>query len=120
MTPFQFLHTRQANSSTMRNTLHPTGVVGLSRDSASGALSLLSGSPFAAGLAPGYITGDAFGRFVYVANSGDTSGTAGISGFTVNATTGELVAMPGSPFAATQKPHRLRGRRNCQVRLRGQ
>jgi len=82
----------------------PTGVVGLSRDSASGALSLLAGSPYAAGDAPGFISGDVFGRFVYVANSGDNIGTAAISGFTVNTTTGELVAMSGSPFTAGQNP----------------
>jgi 6-phosphogluconolactonase (cycloisomerase 2 family) len=82
----------------------PSGVVGLSRDSASGALSLLAGSPYAAGAAPGFISGDVFGRFVYVANSGDAIGTAAISGFTVNTTTGELVAMAGSPFAAGQNP----------------
>jgi len=77
----------------------PTGVVGLSRDSASGALSLLAGSPYAAGAAPGFISGDVFGRFVYVANSGDATGTAAISGFTVNTTTGELVAAGLSPFS---------------------
>lgn len=82
----------------------PTGVVGLSRDSASGALSLLAGSPYAAGSAPGFISGDVFGRFVYVANSGDAVGIAAISGFKVNTTTGELVAMAGSPFAAGQNP----------------
>lgn len=82
----------------------PTGVVGLSRDSASGSLSLLAGSPFAAGLAPGFVMGDVNGRFVFVANSGDAGGTAAISAFTVNTTTGQLSAISGSPFAAGANP----------------
>ncbi|WP_169314399.1 lactonase family protein [Turneriella parva] len=81
----------------------PQGVVGYARNTTSGSLSLIGGSPFAAGAAPGFVTGDAQGRFVYVANSGDTSLTAGISAFQV-AADGALVAINGSPFASGLNP----------------
>ena len=82
---------------------NPAGVVSYNRDLVGGSLSLMTGSPFQAGQAPGFVTGDPQGRFVYVANSGDTTDTAGISGFQV-AANGALVAMPGSPFPAQQNP----------------
>ena len=81
----------------------PTGVVSYIRDMSTGSLSLMNGSPFQAGLAPGFVTGDPHGRFVYVANSGDTSLAAGVSGFQVGAD-GALVAMPGSPYASGMNP----------------
>jgi 6-phosphogluconolactonase len=48
------------------------------------------------GAAPKGVTIDPTGSFLYVANSGD--GT--VSAFTINATTGELTGVAGSPFAA--------------------
>ena len=48
------------------------------------------------GAAPKGITIDPTGSFLYVSNSGD--GT--VSAFTINATTGELTGIPGSPFVA--------------------
>jgi 6-phosphogluconolactonase (cycloisomerase 2 family) len=48
------------------------------------------------GAAPKGVTIDPTGSFLYVSNSGD--GT--VSGFTINATTGELTAIAGSPFVA--------------------
>ncbi len=48
------------------------------------------------GAAPKGVTIDPTGSFLYVSNSGD--GT--VSAFTINATTGELTAIPGSPFVA--------------------
>jgi 6-phosphogluconolactonase (cycloisomerase 2 family) len=49
------------------------------------------------GAAPRGVTIDPTGSFLYVANSGD--GT--VSGFTINATTGELTPIAGSPFFST-------------------
>ena len=41
-----------------------------------------------------------FGQFSYVANQGDNT----VSGYTVNATTGALTPIPGSPFPAGSFP----------------
>jgi 6-phosphogluconolactonase len=62
--------------------------------SGTGALTAVSGSPFAAGTTPTSVTVDPSGRFVYVANGGSNN----ISAFTINARTGALVAVSGSPF----------------------
>ena len=64
-------------------------------DDSTGALTTISGSPFATAGADS-ITSDPTGRFLFVGN--DTTGQ--ISVFQINATTGALVAAPGSPFAA--------------------
>lgn len=82
----------------------PNGVVAFSRNATSGALALLSGSPFSAGFAPGFVTGDLQGRFVYVANSGDGVGNVSVSAYTVNATSGALSQITGSPFASGLNP----------------
>ena len=76
-------------------------------DSTSGALTPVTGSPFSNGSQDSPIDIDfgAEGKFVYVSNLGtnpdgsfnlsDTS----LSGFSLNPSTGELVALTGSPFA---------------------
>ena len=71
-------------------------VSGYSVNAATGALTPVPGSPFAAGLSPYSVTVDPTGKFVYVANYFD--GT--VSAYTINATTGALTSVPGSPFAA--------------------
>ena len=64
-------------------------------DHTSGALTAVSGSPFATAGADS-ITSDPAGRFLFVGNQ--TTGS--VSVFQINATTGALVAAPGSPFFA--------------------
>jgi 6-phosphogluconolactonase len=64
-------------------------------DQTSGALTAISGSPFATAGADS-IASDPAGRFLFVGN--DITGQ--ISVFQVNATTGALVAASGSPFSA--------------------
>ena len=64
-------------------------------DHTSGALTTISGSPFATAGADS-ITSDPAGRFLFVGNQ--TTGS--VSVFQINATTGALVAAPGSPFFA--------------------
>lgn len=64
-------------------------------DHTTGALTAISGSPFATAGADS-ITSDPLGRFLFVGNS--TTGK--ISVFQINSTTGALVAAPGSPFSA--------------------
>ncbi len=78
-------------------------VVGYSRDTITGALTLMASSSYAAGLAPGFVSGDINGRFIFVANSGDVVGTSGAHGFTVGAN-GALTAIPGSPFTTGKNP----------------
>jgi 6-phosphogluconolactonase len=64
-------------------------------DRTTGALSAISGSPFAT-FAADSITSDPTGRFLFAGN--DTTGQ--ISVFQINATTGALTATAGSPFSA--------------------
>jgi 6-phosphogluconolactonase len=70
---------------------------------ATGALTPVAGSPFAAGGNPHslvlqpYSPFDYFSEFLYTANSDGNSST--ISGFNVDTNTGALTALSGSPFA---------------------
>jgi 6-phosphogluconolactonase (cycloisomerase 2 family) len=63
---------------------------------ADGSLTQIQGSPVAAGTGPCSAAVHPSGGFVYVANSG----SANVSGYSINATTGALTALTGSPFAA--------------------
>jgi 6-phosphogluconolactonase len=67
----------------------------------SGALTLIAGtSTFATGSGATSIASDPRGRFIYVVNEwADT-----VSGFSVDAATGALTPVPGSPFAAGVRP----------------
>lgn len=67
---------------------------------ASGALTAVSGSPFAAGTNPMSVSTDLAGRFAYVANNGSNN----VSAFGINQTTGALSPITGSPFAAGTGP----------------
>jgi 6-phosphogluconolactonase (cycloisomerase 2 family) len=65
-----------------------------------GALSAVTGSPFGAGTGPNIVAVDPTGKFVYVPNTGVLSLIAGnISAYNINATTGALSTVTGSPFA---------------------
>jgi 6-phosphogluconolactonase len=61
-----------------------------------GALNEISGSPYTVGTGATGVTVDPTGAFVFVANKGSNN----ISGFTLNATSGQLTAISGSPFAS--------------------
>jgi len=63
---------------------------------AGGELTQVSGSPVAAGTDPCSVAVHPSGSFVYVANSG----SANVSGYSVDANTGVLTAIAGSPFGA--------------------
>ena len=68
-----------------------------------GVLTPVPGSPFAAGLAPFLVTFNTSSSgqlFAYVANQGSND----ISGYAINATTGVLTPVLGSPFAAGTTP----------------
>ncbi len=65
-----------------------------------GTLTAITGSPFTAGTATtlnGLVV-DPTGRFLFVASMG---GTGGVVGYTIEATTGALTLIPGSPFRNT-------------------
>ena len=70
-----------------------------------GALTQVSGSPFATGGIPGGIPFSVAinpaGTLAFVANSADNT----VSVYSINATTGALTAVPGSPFAAGTNPY---------------
>ncbi len=69
-------------------------------NSSTGALRAVAGSPFAAGYSPTSVTVHPSGRFVYVANLGDST----VSAYTINSSTGALRAVAGSPFATANGP----------------
>ncbi len=69
-------------------------------DRTSGALTLVVGSPFAAGENPTWIATDPIGRYAVVANEGDIVGGAdSTSVYVVDPSTGVLIPVAGSPFA---------------------
>ena len=72
-------------------------------DAATGALTPLPGSPFAAGAQPSFLALDRSGTFLYAANrsSGD------VSAYRVDLATGALTPVPGSPFAGPALPTAL-------------
>jgi 6-phosphogluconolactonase (cycloisomerase 2 family) len=86
---------------------YPTGsVAGYSIDTVTGSLTALPGSPFVGGTVPVGVTVDPAGRFVFTANQGSyiTNYSGTVSAFAVDANTGALTPVPGSPFAAGLEP----------------
>jgi len=64
-----------------------------------GALTAVTGSPFAAGTSPESVGSDDQGRFLYVANSG-----GGVSAYLINRNDGTLTPATSSPFGAGTAP----------------
>jgi 6-phosphogluconolactonase (cycloisomerase 2 family) len=82
----------------------PGGITVLTADHQTGALAPIAGtSMFATGAGAVSIVSDPRGRFVYVANANANT----VSGYRVNAATGALTPVPGSPFAAGSLPRSL-------------
>jgi 6-phosphogluconolactonase (cycloisomerase 2 family) len=73
-------------------------------NASTGALTPIPGSPFATGQFPNSVTVHPTGRFVYVANSGIPTDIFSVSAYAVNAATGALTPVPGSPFATGVEP----------------
>ena len=69
-------------------------------NSSSGALTEVSGSPFAVGASSCCIAVDPTGTFVYVANSSSND----ISAFSISTSTGALTPLPGSPYVTAANP----------------
>lgn len=84
-------------------------VSGYALDPTTGALTPLPGSPFATGSTatlPSFVGVDPEGNFAYVANEFGSSATS-VSGFAINAITGTLKPVSGSPFADVGCPHSI-------------
>jgi 6-phosphogluconolactonase len=69
-------------------------------DATTGALTPVPGSPFAVGSVSSSVAVSPNGRFAYVAAVNPFTGMGNVSAYTINATTGALTPVPGSPFAA--------------------
>jgi 6-phosphogluconolactonase len=74
-------------------------------DGTTGALTLVAGSPFAAGASAHSVAVDPSGLFVYVANeclalNPNCTGNGTVSAYTINRATGALTPVSGSPFPA--------------------
>jgi len=80
----------------MSGTVNANNVVtGFAIDSTTGALTQIAGSPFTAGKDPLRVATDPAGRFLFTANSQDST----VSAFTIDSTSGGLTPVSGSPFA---------------------
>jgi YVTN family beta-propeller protein len=73
-------------------------------DARTGALVEVAGSPFAAGTGPESISVHPSGKFAYVANFGSSGVPGNISAYAIDAGTGALSEITGSPFAAGTLP----------------
>ena len=81
-------------------TLGARGVSAYRINATTGALTAVSGSPFAAGTDPSDFSVDPSGKFAYVANQNSNN----ISAYSINPTTGVLTAVAGSPFSVGTRP----------------
>ena len=68
-------------------------------DATTGALTAVPGSPFAAASSPTIASADPQGRFLYVSGRGSASTPPVLSAYAIDASTGVLTALTGSPFA---------------------
>jgi 6-phosphogluconolactonase len=86
---------------------YPVGsVAGYVMEATTGSLTAVPGSPFLGGMVPVGLAVDPKGQFVFTANQGSPSNNfAGtVSAYTIDANTGTLTPVPGSPFAAGLEP----------------
>jgi 6-phosphogluconolactonase (cycloisomerase 2 family) len=73
--------------------------------SANGSLTPISGSPFSTGFFPRTIAIDPAGKFLYATISSSFMGAStAVYAYTIDATSGALTAIPGSPFPAGENP----------------
>jgi 6-phosphogluconolactonase len=72
-------------------------------DGATGALTPVSGSPFAAGPGAEFLVADPAGKFLFVGNAASNT----VSAFQINSSTGMLTPVAGSPFTSGNRPEGL-------------
>jgi 6-phosphogluconolactonase len=80
---------------------NPGQISAFAVNSSTGALTTITGSPFAAGINPYSIVVEPSGKFAYVANQWGHN----ISAYSVNTTTGALAEIAGSPFPTAWSPN---------------
>jgi 6-phosphogluconolactonase len=73
-------------------------------DQSTGALSQVSGSPFATTLIPADLVVHPNGTLVYTFN-GTVNGLTGVEGFQLDTSSGQLTPLAGSPFKGMVAPH---------------
>ncbi|MHB1669508.1 MAG: lactonase family protein [Thiomonas sp.] len=71
---------------------------------ATGALTEIPGSPFTTGIEPRSITVNPAGTLAYVANQGNFGSHGSISAYRIDAATGALTPVAGSPFMTGTRP----------------
>jgi 6-phosphogluconolactonase (cycloisomerase 2 family) len=80
-------------------------IAGFSVSATDGSLTPIGGSPFSTGFFPRTIAIDPAGKFLYATISSSFMGTStSIYGYTIDAASGGLTAMPGSPFPTGENP----------------
>jgi 6-phosphogluconolactonase (cycloisomerase 2 family) len=79
-------------------------VSAFSINAATGALSPVPGSPFPSGVTPRFAAANRAGTALYVTNDGSGAAPPRISAYTINATTGVLTPVAGSPFDVSVPP----------------
>src|SRR6185369_17065077 len=85
------------------NSANVDNVTVYSINQATGALSSVSGSPFAAETNPYSVAVDPAGKFIFTANYGSNK----VSAFAINSSTGLLAPVTGSPFVAGIQPESI-------------
>jgi 6-phosphogluconolactonase (cycloisomerase 2 family) len=77
-------------------------------DQTAGTLAQIGGSPFIDYATPSALVVDPTARFLYVANSyGGATSRGSVSAFTIDAQTGALAEIPGSPYTVNYNPGAL-------------
>jgi 6-phosphogluconolactonase len=80
-------------------------IAGFSVNATNGSLTPVNGSPFSTGFFPRTIAIDPAGKFLYATISSSFMGTStSVYAYTIDATSGSLTAVPGSPFTAGENP----------------
>jgi DNA-binding beta-propeller fold protein YncE len=97
----KFAYVANFDNSFSGGTLHGT-VSEFTINATTGALTPISGSPFATAPEPISVAVDASGKFAYVANYNSAPST--VSGLAINPMTGALTTIAGSPFTAGFAP----------------
>jgi 6-phosphogluconolactonase len=74
-------------------------------NAATGALKQVAGSPFSSGYGPQDLVVDSIGKFMYVASNGVSSSYGLVFAYQINATSGALSPVLGSPFSGGFVPY---------------
>ena len=80
-------------------------IAGFAVNATDGSLTPVSGSPFSTGFFPRTIAIDPAGKFLYATISSSFMGTStDVYAYTIEVASGNLTAVPGSPFTAGENP----------------